>query len=127
MADTTWLQCVMPRPDWEKLNERRAKLGLKWSQILPKAVYDALKWLEEHPDAVAQLNPPRAPPAPKPAKVKKVTKAKKVVKPAKAKTKAKKVTFGVPGESASKEPTATELANIEQEQGTENTSELASI
>lgn len=46
MAETTWLQCVMPRTEWEALNKRRERLGLKWSQILPPAVTRYLNEVE---------------------------------------------------------------------------------
>ena len=33
-VQTTWLQCTLPKADWDKLNERRQKLGLKWGDII---------------------------------------------------------------------------------------------
>jgi hypothetical protein len=33
-VQTTWLQCTLPKADWDKLNERRLKLGLKWADIV---------------------------------------------------------------------------------------------
>lgn len=63
---TTWLQCVMPRPDWDGLNARREKLGLKWSQILPPAAESYLTDVERGKIKVER--PEKAKPAEKPAK-----------------------------------------------------------
>lgn len=87
MADTTWLQCTMPRPEWEKLNERREKLSIKWAQLIPGAVEAALTRLEAHPDEVAKIvgakveKPAQKPKAKKEAKQLKKAKIEKNATP----------------------------------------------
>jgi len=44
--EMTWLQCTMPKAEWERLNGRRMALGVKWSAILPGAADKALTALE---------------------------------------------------------------------------------
>ena len=46
MADQTWLQCQIPREEWNKLNERRLALKLKWVDVLIPATEQYLKKLE---------------------------------------------------------------------------------
>lgn len=48
MEQLTWLQCQVPAEVWERFNERRKKLGLKWAEIILPAVKRHLTELE-HP------------------------------------------------------------------------------
>ena len=43
---TTWLQCVIPEPEWKKLNERRQKLGPTWTQLIHPAAEQYLHDIE---------------------------------------------------------------------------------
>ena len=45
-VELQWLQATMPKEDWEKLNDRRLKLELKWTELLPIAVERMLDQLE---------------------------------------------------------------------------------
>ena len=45
-VDITWLQCQLPRDEWNSLNERRAKLNLKWADIIVPATKEYLTKLE---------------------------------------------------------------------------------
>lgn len=79
MPDTTWLQAVIAREEWDKLNARRAKLNLKWGQILLPAAQLYLDKVESGEIKVAPL-------APTPAQVAAAKKAEdKAAKEAKAK------------------------------------------
>ncbi len=42
----TWLQCQVPTEDWNKLNDRRIALELKWADILLPGVEAYLEKLE---------------------------------------------------------------------------------
>jgi hypothetical protein len=42
----TWLQCVIPTSEWDKINERRQKLNLKWNELILPAVLRQLTDLE---------------------------------------------------------------------------------
>ena len=46
MADQTWLQCQIPRDEWNSLNERKLALKLKWADISLPATEQYLKKLE---------------------------------------------------------------------------------
>ena len=51
-----WLQTQIPAAKWERLNERRKKLGLKWNELLLPATLEYLDKLEasravEQPEA----------------------------------------------------------------------------
>ena len=39
----TWLQCQIPRTEWDALNERRLKLNLKWADVIIPAVKGKLE------------------------------------------------------------------------------------
>jgi hypothetical protein len=54
MAEMTWLQCQITKDDWNKLNERRLRLGLKWADILLPATLEYLDKLEANPPTVKQ-------------------------------------------------------------------------
>ena len=43
----TWLQAQVPKDEWDKLNKRRQKLGLKWAGVLLPAVQQYLDGLEK--------------------------------------------------------------------------------
>jgi hypothetical protein len=76
-VEVTWLQCQLPKPDWEALNKRRLALNLKWADILVLATLEYLDKLEANP------------PAPKPGTE---TKQPKTKRQPKAPPKAGKVT-----------------------------------
>ena len=46
MAEQTWLQCQIPRDEWNNLNERRLKLNLKRANALFPATKEYLDKLE---------------------------------------------------------------------------------
>ena len=46
MGDKQWLQCTIPTPDWETINQQRAKLSLKWADLMLPAVKTELDRLE---------------------------------------------------------------------------------
>jgi hypothetical protein len=54
MAKTQWLQCTIPMENWQRLNERRQKLGLTWSAILEPAANEYLTKLEAAPAPVTE-------------------------------------------------------------------------
>jgi hypothetical protein len=60
----------MPKPEWDKLNARRQKLDLKWSEILPPAVERYIGLIEKGEIKADTLrkaranNKPVTPPAP---------------------------------------------------------------
>ena len=82
MPDTTWLQAVVPRTEWDKLNARRAKLGLKWGQILLPA---AILYLDKVEGGEIKLEAP----APTAAETKKAEEAAKKAEAAAKKAKEK--------------------------------------
>jgi len=43
---TTWLQCTLPKSDWDAINGRRLKLNLKWSDIIIPGTLNYLAELE---------------------------------------------------------------------------------
>ena len=43
---STWLQCVIPTSEWDKINQRRQKLNLKWNELILPAVLRQLTDLE---------------------------------------------------------------------------------
>jgi hypothetical protein len=53
-AQVTWLQCTLPKTEWDKLNARRLVLGLKWADIVVPAVMEYLPKLE----AAVKAKPP---------------------------------------------------------------------
>ena len=48
-VDITWLQCQLPRQEWNTLNERRLKLNLKWTDIVLPGTKQYLDYLEANP------------------------------------------------------------------------------
>lgn len=54
----TWLQCQLPKSDWEALNKRRVALGARWADILVPAAKEYILKLEAKPtDARAEAAP----------------------------------------------------------------------
>jgi hypothetical protein len=45
-AEITWLQCQLPRKEWDALNDRRQKLNLKWADIIVPATQEYIGKLE---------------------------------------------------------------------------------
>lgn len=45
-VQTSWLQCTLPKADWDAINERRQKLSLKWSDIIIPGTLTQLDKLE---------------------------------------------------------------------------------
>jgi hypothetical protein len=45
-VEITWLQCQLPRNEWDALNERRQKLNLKWADIIVPATKEYISKLE---------------------------------------------------------------------------------
>jgi hypothetical protein len=33
-VELSWLQCQIPKADWDKLNARRQALSLKWAEVV---------------------------------------------------------------------------------------------
>lgn len=62
MVEQTWLQCTVSKAEWDKINERRLKLGLKWNELLLPATLAYLTQLEANPPAQQTEQP--APPQP---------------------------------------------------------------
>lgn len=65
-VERMWLQCQMPRPDWDAWNERRAKLGLKWADLIVPGTLYYLEKLEREqaakpPEPVAKQLPEEKP------------------------------------------------------------------
>lgn len=54
---TTWLQCTLPKADWDKINERRVKLNLKWGDIVIPGSLAYLDRLEAGKVARAEATP----------------------------------------------------------------------
>jgi hypothetical protein len=54
MAELSWLQCQIPKDEWQKLNERRLKLSLRWADILLPATLEQLEKLEANLPAPEQ-------------------------------------------------------------------------
>ncbi len=48
-VEITWLQCQLPKADWQALNERRLKLNLKWADIIVPATVEYIGKLEVKP------------------------------------------------------------------------------
>jgi hypothetical protein len=99
-----WLQCTISKADWNAINERRAKLGLKWSVLIFPAVVDYLDRIDKGEVKVAAPEKPTEPSKPK-ATRKTVTKA-----PANKKTNSGK-RVRKPANTTN-EQTITELADI---------------
>lgn len=75
MAELKWLQGQIPANDWEKLNDRRKKLGLKWPQVLQDACTLYLDKVEAGEIVVQVVEAPQ--PEPKQKSEANVKKAKK--------------------------------------------------
>lgn len=45
-VDITWLQCQMPRPDWDNLNARRLALKVAWADVVVPGTKQYLDNLE---------------------------------------------------------------------------------
>ena len=73
----TWLQAQVTKADWDKINQRRQKLNLRWSALLLPATEAYLAQLEAgQPADKTTKHPPATP------------KSKKTVKKARAEVKA---------------------------------------
>ncbi|MGD1118058.1 MAG: hypothetical protein ABR886_01050 [Dehalococcoidales bacterium] len=59
----TWLQAQVTKADWDKINERRLKLNLKWSDLLLPATNAYLAQLET--DRLADTTTRQSPATPK--------------------------------------------------------------
>ena len=72
---TTWLQCQLPKSDWEALNKRRLALNLKWADIIVPATREYIDTLEA--GQVTQAEPASQETAAEKPKAKKSKRAKK--------------------------------------------------
>jgi hypothetical protein len=74
MAESmTWLQAQVKKEEWDKINERRLKLNLKWSALILPATEAYLDQLETNQTAETSTKP--APKTPKSKKGSKKTKS----------------------------------------------------
>jgi hypothetical protein len=45
-VQTTWLQCTLPKNDWDELNRRRMALKLTWGEVIIPGTFNYLAGLE---------------------------------------------------------------------------------
>jgi hypothetical protein len=58
-VERTWLQCELPRTDWEALNQRRLALNLKWPDIIVPGTVEYLAKLEHAGKVTEQQQKPK--------------------------------------------------------------------
>jgi hypothetical protein len=83
VENLTWLQCQIPRTEWQALNKRRLALNLRWADIIVPGVKDYIAKLEakaKDAGAEAQATPTMENFEPKSSKSSKSMRAKKGAK-----------------------------------------------
>jgi hypothetical protein len=76
-SDLTWLQCQIPRTEWDALNERRLKLNLKWADVIIPSVKGKLEATPADASIEAAAVTTIENKAPEKSRARKSTKAKK--------------------------------------------------